>query len=142
MAEAFLRRHGADHFTIHSAGLHPTEIHPFTRRVMADIDLPLEGHRAKPVRDFLGKLPVHHLIIVRERTERECPKLFLGAMRRHFWPFSDPAAIEEEPTGQLAAFRASRDDIQGRVLEWLRDPDAKDNQGAGQGPDARPTEGR
>jgi hypothetical protein len=28
------------------------------------------------------------------------------------------------------------------LCEWLRDPDAKDNQGAGQGRGARPTEGR
>lgn len=101
MAEAFLRRHGGDSFDVHSAGLEPTEIHPFTRRVMVEVGLPLAGHHAKSVRGFLGKLAVHHLIIVCERTERECPKLFLGALRRHFWPFVDPAAIEGDPDIQL-----------------------------------------
>jgi arsenate reductase len=124
MAEAFLRKHGGSQFVVYSAGLYPTEIHPYTRQVMAEVGLPLEGQRAKPVRDFLGKLPVHHLIIVCERTQRECPKLFLGAMRRHFWPFPDPSAIEGEPERQLGAFREVRDGIERRVLEWLRDPDA------------------
>ncbi len=142
MAEAFLRKHGGSRFVVHSAGLEPTEIHPFTHRVMAEVGLPLAGHHAKSVREFLGRLAVHHLIIVCERTERECPKLFLGAVRRHFWPFVDPAAIEEGPASQLGAFREVRDGIERRVLEWLRDPDAAAGEvpGAGQvdGPVKRP----
>jgi len=124
MAEAFLRKDGSDRFDVHSAGLEPTEIHPFTHRVMAEVGSPLAGHDAKSVRGFLGKLAVHHLIIVCERTERDCPKLFLGALRRHFWPFVDPAAIQGDPDIQLRAFREARDGIERRVLEWLRDPDA------------------
>ena len=123
MAEAFLRKHGGDRFTVQSAGLHATEIHPLTHQVMAEVGLPLEGQHAKLVRDFLGKLAVHHLIIVCERTESECPKLFLGALRRHFWPFPDPASVEGDPGRQLAAFREVRDDIHRRVLEWLREED-------------------
>ena len=76
------------------------------------------------VRGFLGKLAVHHLIIVCEQTERECPKLFLGALRRHFWPFPDPAAVEGGPDEQLASFRMVRDAFQRRVLEWLREEEA------------------
>lgn len=56
MAEAFLRKHGGGRFAVHSAGLEPTDIHPSTRKVMAEVGLDLEGQRAKPVRDFLGKL--------------------------------------------------------------------------------------
>jgi len=124
MAEAFLRMHGGDRFAVHSAGLHATEIHPLTRRVMEEVGVPLEGHHAKPVSDFLGKLAVHHLIIVCESTERECPKLLLGSLRRHFWPFPDPAAAEGDQGQQLAAFRSVRDNIQHRVLDWLRESDA------------------
>lgn len=124
MAEAFLRKHGGDRFAVYSAGLHPTDIHPFTRLVMSEAGLPLDGYRAKSVGEFLGKLNVHHLVIVCERTERECPKLFLGALRQHSWPFPDPAAVEGPPERQIAAFRKVRDDIERRVLEWLGDPDA------------------
>jgi arsenate reductase (thioredoxin) len=49
MAEAFLRRHGGDRFTIHSAGLHPAAIHPLAHRVMAEVGSPLEEHYAKSV---------------------------------------------------------------------------------------------
>jgi arsenate reductase len=140
MAEAFLRKHGGGRFVVYSAGLHPTEIHPSTRQVMAEVGLTLEGQHAKPVRDFLGKLAVHHLVIVCERTERECPKLFLGALRRHFWPFPDPAAIEGVPERQLAAFREVRDGIERRVLEWLRNPDTTADEVSHAGRSDRPVE--
>ena len=123
MAEAFLRKHGRNRFEVYSAGLHPAEIHPLTHEVMAEVGLSLAQHRAKPVREFLGKLTVHHLIIVCERTERECPKAFLGALRRHSWPFPDPASVEGDQERRMTAFRRVRDDIERRVLEWLRDPD-------------------
>jgi protein-tyrosine-phosphatase len=93
----------------------------WSRQVMAEVGLPLEGQHAKPVRDFLGKPAVHHLIIVCERTKSECPRLFLGALRRRFWPPPDPASVEGDPGKQLAAFREVRDDIHRRVLEWLRE---------------------
>jgi arsenate reductase len=123
MAEAFLRKYGGGRFAVHSAGLQSTDIHPSTRQVMAEVGLDLEGQRAKPVRDFLGKLTAYHLIIVCERTERECPKLFPGAPRRHFWPFPDPATVKGKPEAQLTTFREVRDSIERRVLDWLRDPD-------------------
>jgi arsenate reductase len=123
MAEAFLQKHGGDRFSVYSAGLHPTGIHPFTRLVTSEVGLPLDGQHAKPVGEFLGKLNVHHLIIVCERTERECPKLFLGALRRRSWPFLDPATVEGPPERQLAAFREVRDDIERRVLEWPNESD-------------------
>jgi arsenate reductase len=109
---------------------------------MEEAGLPLRGHHAKPVRGFLGKLAVHHLIIVCESTERECPKLFLGALRRHFWPFPDPAAAEGELGKQLEAFRRVRDAIERRVVDWLRDPDAAVDVIVGKGSGTGPLEPR
>lgn len=40
MAEAFLRKQGGDRFTVQSAGLHATEIHPLTYRVVKEVGLP------------------------------------------------------------------------------------------------------
>ncbi len=128
MAEAFLRKHGGDQFAVYSAGLYPTEIHPSTRQVMGEVGLPLENQHAKPVREFLGRLTVHHAIIVGERSEPECPKFFLGAMRNHFWVFPDPEVVEGEPESQLRAFREVRDGIERRVLDWLRETDNSDKQ--------------
>ena len=123
MAEALLRRHGGGRFDVYSAGLEAAEIHPLAQRVMEEIGLPLTEQRSKTAREFLGTLAVHHLIVVCERTERECPKLFPGAARQYSWPFPDPVAVGGSLETRLAAFREVRDGIERRILEWLRDPE-------------------
>lgn len=120
MTEAFLRAYGGDRFAVYSAGLEAAGIHPLTHRVMEEIGLPLTGHRSKDAREFLGKLAVHHLIVVCDRTEPECPKLFPGATHQHFWPFDDPVEIQGSLEAWLLAFRTVRDAIERRVQEWLR----------------------
>jgi len=119
MAEAFLRKHGGDRFRVHSAGMEATRIHPLAARVMEEVGVSLEGQRSKGVRDYLGKLTVHDLIVVCARTERECPKLFPGALNHHFWPFPDPASVDDSLDVKLSAFREVRDLIERRVIEWL-----------------------
>lgn len=121
MTEAFLRKLDGDRFRIFSAGLVASEIHPLTHRVMEEVGIPLTGQHSKSTREFLGKLAVHHLIIVCERTERECPKLFLGAARRHSWPFPDPVVVEGSTNVKLVAFREVRDAIRRRAVDWLSD---------------------
>ena len=122
MAEALIRKHGGG-FNVYSAGMDPSVIHPLTVRVMKEVGLSLEGRHSKGVREFLGRLTVHHLIIVCERTQRECPKLFPGALNSHFWPFPDPAAVEGSLATKLAAFREVRDGIEDQVLNWVRNLD-------------------
>lgn len=123
IAEALLRQHGGERFDVYSAGLEASEVHPLAMHVMEEIEVPLTGQRSKDAREFLGRLAVHHLIIVCERTERECPKLFPGAVRQYSWPFPDPVAVDGPIEVRLAAFREVRDGIERRILEWLRDPE-------------------
>lgn len=123
MAEALFRKHCGTRFDVYSAGLDASEIHPLAVRVMEEIGLPLTDQRSKAAREYLGKLPVHHLVVVCARTERECPKLFPGAVRQYSWPFPDPVAVEGTLDVRLAAFREVRDRIERRILEWLRDPE-------------------
>jgi arsenate reductase len=95
------------------------------RSQMAEVDAPLDGPRSKGAREYLGKLSVNHLVIVCARTERECPKLFPGALHRHFWPFPDPAVAEGSLETRLAVFRDVRDQIERRIVAWLQDPEAE-----------------
>ena len=45
-------------------------------------------------REYLGKTPVHTLIIVCDGAAKACPAVWPGAQQRLFWPFDDPAAVE------------------------------------------------
>ncbi|HXV76276.1 MAG TPA: arsenate reductase ArsC [Candidatus Polarisedimenticolaceae bacterium] len=119
IAEAYLRRHVGDRFDVYSAGVDPSTVHPLTRRVLEEAGFDVSRHTAKNVRDFLGRLPVHTLIVVCDKADQRCPSTFPGLVERLFWPFDDPAAATGSDEERLAAFRRVRDRIEARVRDWV-----------------------
>ena len=120
MAEAFLRRYAGDRFEVYSAGLEPTEIHPYTKRVMEEIGFDMTEHRAKGLQQWLGKVHFAYLITVCSRADQMCP-IFPGMGERLSWPFEDPAAFEGTEEERLRKFRQVRDGIEQRVQHWLKE---------------------
>ena len=118
MAEAFLRKYAGDRFVAYSAGLEPTEIHPYTRKVMEEAGLDMSGQSAKDLQQYLGKVHFAYLITVCSRADRLCP-IFPGMGQRLSWPFQDPAAQEGTPEQKLEKFRQLRDQIEQRIRQWL-----------------------
>lgn len=119
MAEAFLRKHGGDRFEAHSAGLEPKGINPYTRQVLEEAGMDLAGHSSKDLDAYLGKLHFGYLITVCGNAEARCP-VFPGMGVRLHWPFEDPAAFEGSDAEKLAKFRSVRDQIEARILAWLK----------------------
>jgi arsenate reductase len=119
MAEAFLRRRAGDLFEVHSAGLEPKGINPFTVRVMQEIGYDLSEQRAKDVIEYLGKVHFGYLITVCAHAEEHCPKTFLGVSERIHWPVDDPAAFIGSEAETLQRFREARDEIAARIEAWL-----------------------
>ena len=70
MAEALLRKHAGDRFNVYSAGLNPDRIHPMVEPVMREIGLDVSGQQSKGVKEYLGRLTAHYLIVVCERGEK------------------------------------------------------------------------
>lgn len=118
MAEALLRRHGGEYLEVHSAGLEPKGINPYTRRALAEIGIDMAGHSAKDLGTYLGKLHFGYVITVCSNAEERCP-IFPGVSVRLHWPFADPAAVSGSDDEKLAAFREARDQIENRILLWL-----------------------
>ncbi len=123
MAEAFLRRHAGDRFEAYSAGLEPTEIHPYTRKVMEEVGYDLSGQYSKGLKQWLGQVHFGYLITVCAKAEAECP-IFPGMGKRLHWPFDDPASFEGTEEQRLQRFREVRDAIEARVLAWLEEEEA------------------
>jgi arsenate reductase len=92
MAEAVLRKLAGDRFNVYSAGLRPDQIHPMVEPIMNEIGIDVSGHYSKDVGEYLGTLAVHHLIIVCYQVEQHCPRLFPGALQRHFEQRIQPGA--------------------------------------------------
>jgi arsenate reductase (thioredoxin) len=119
MAEALLRSHAGDRFEVHSAGLEPKGINPYTRQVLEESGLDLSGHTSKDVGQYLGRDHFGYLITVCSHAEENCPTTFLGVSSRLHWPFEDPAAFQGSDAQILGKFREIRDQIDRRIQEWL-----------------------
>ena len=102
-----------------SAGVAPTEVHPLTRQVLADIGLDPSGLHAKSLDDIFAKVSIAYAIIVCDQAEDGCPRLYPFALQTLHWPFDDPTQAEGSTAERVHAFRTVRDQIDHRLRAWL-----------------------
>ncbi len=121
MAEAYLRKYAGDYFEVFSAGLEPKGINPLTIQVMEEMGFDLSGQRSKGVNEFLGKVHINSLITVCDQAEKNCPTTWPGVVQKMHWSFEDPAGFVGNPAERLVKFREVRDQVQGKILEWLEE---------------------
>ncbi len=122
MAEALLRHHAGDRFEACSAGMQPKDfVNPFTLRVLNEIGIDTSTLHPKHTREFLGKASVVYAIPVCNRAEEACPRLFPFALHTLNWPIDDPAAAIGTDEERLNVFRTTRDTIDARVRQFLRE---------------------
>ena len=124
MAEGLLRAKAGSRLEVFSAGLRPDRVHPLAIAAMQEVGIDITHQRSKDLREYLGRLTAHYLIIVCANAEENCPRLFPGVGERLFWPFDDPAAEQGCDEEKLDAFRRVRDAIDQRLDEWLRELEA------------------
>ena len=122
IAEGYLRHLAGDRFAVFSAGTDPKPaVHPLAIRVMAEDGVEIARQHPKDVSQFLGRMAVRYLIIVCNRANDTCPRIFPGMLNRLYWPFDDPVEFEGSEAEQLAEFRRVRDEIRQRIGSWLRE---------------------
>jgi arsenate reductase (thioredoxin) len=117
MAEGFLRRRAGDRFEVLSAGAEPAKLNPMAEEVMKEIGIDIPGQYAKDVGQFLGQ-SFHYIIRVCDRVREKCPVL-PGAVWYLDWSFEDPARATGSPAERVAVFRRVRDEIEGRIAEFI-----------------------
>jgi len=123
MAEALLRSRAGDRFEAASAGMDPKGVHPLTLGALEEVGVSAEGLRSKNSSEFLGKVAVRFAIIVCERANQSCPRIYPFATRTLYWPFDDPAAATGTEDERLGKFREVRDQVAARIDQWLDDVD-------------------
>lgn len=124
MAEALLRLHQGDRYAVASAGTDPKpEVHPLAVRVMNEIGIDISDQRPKALAEFLGRRPVRHLLIVCDRAQSTCPRVWPGAYTRDFMPFDDPASATGTDDQVLDIFRRVRDEISDAMRHWSPKPE-------------------
>jgi arsenate reductase len=116
MAEALLRHLGGEAFEAYSAGSEPTQVHPFTLRVLQDAQINTAGLHSKHVAQFLNQ-PFDYVITLCD--EEVCP-VFPGAAARLHWGMPDPSAARGDSVERLEAFRHTLDVLAARVNEFIQ----------------------
>jgi len=120
MAETFLRKYGEDKYEAHSAGLDPKGINPYTKRVMEEIGMSLEGQRSKGIEEYLAKVNFQYFFTVCGYADQNCPRAFLMSASKHYhWDFEDPAAFAGTDKETMMKFREVRDQIEQKIRDWL-----------------------
>jgi len=119
MAEGLLRHLAGDRFEAHSAGTIPSGVADETVAVMKEIGVDVSGQRSKHVDEYAGER-FDYVITVCDVANESCP-VFPGGGRRLHWSIEDPSDAYERRGTLLDAFRAARDDLRGRIEEFVRE---------------------
>jgi arsenate reductase (thioredoxin) len=119
MGEAFLRSYAGDRYQAYSAGIEPKEIHPLTKKVMAEIGIDISSQYPKSLKDYMGKMHFGYLITVCSEADERCPSVFPGMGQRLHWDLEDPAKFKGSDEETLNKFREIRDQIELRVQSWI-----------------------
>lgn len=110
LAEGILRDAAGDILDVCSAGSDPAGyVHPKAIAAMAEIGVDIAGHTSKHMNEFLDR-EVETVITVCGNADQACP-VFPGQVRRHHWPFDDPAKATGTEEQITAEFRRVRDEI-------------------------------
>ena len=117
MAEGLLRHDGGGRFEVESAGTRPSGVRAEAVEAMREIGVDISAHRSKSVDEFEGQ-DFDYVITVCDNAKENCP-VFPSKTERVHWSFDDPAAAHGGDAERLAVFRRVRDEIRGRLREWL-----------------------
>ena len=117
MAEGFLRAYGGENYEAHSAGTHPSAVHPLAIEAMREAGIDISGQRSKNVEDYAGQ-SFAAMVTVCDRAQQACP-IFPGTGTRQHWPFPDPAEAKGSREERMVVFRRVRDEIGARVRDFV-----------------------
>ena len=112
MAEGIARALAPQGVAVHSAGSHPSYVHPLAVVALAEIGIDITAQRSKGIE----AVPLETVdTVVTLCAEESCP-LPPSLTRRLHWPLPDPTAGADP----LEGFRRVRDDLRGRIAALLR----------------------
>lgn len=117
MAEGWAKKHGGTSFEIQSAGIEAHGKNPRAIAVMSEVGVDISSQESTKVTDEMLK-QTDLVVSVCGHADAHCPVLPPGTKKEH-WPLDDPAKAQGSEDEILNQFRASRDDIETRVIKLL-----------------------
>jgi arsenate reductase len=125
LAEAILRKLGADRFNAYSAGSRPKGIvNPFALKELESLGYSTEGLRSKSWDEFSGpNAPVMDFVFTLcDNAARETCPVWPGQPITAHWGIEDPAAVEGTDIQKQAAFVLAARYIKNRISAFTSLP--------------------
>ena len=119
MAEGWARHLGADRIEVQSAGIEAHGKNPRAIAVMREAGVDISGQESTRVTDDMIRR-ADMVVTVCGHADEHCPVLPPGVKKIH-WPLSDPAKAAGTEDEIMAVFRATRDEVKGRVAELIEE---------------------
>ena len=117
MAEGWARLLGGSEHGVESAGIEAHGKNPRAIAVMAEKGVDISGQESTIVDDaMLQRAEV--VVTVCGHADEMCPTL-PASVRKIHWPLTDPAKATGTEDEIMAAFRATRDEVEDRVRRLL-----------------------
>jgi arsenate reductase len=113
MAEGVVNARYGDRYEAHSAGNKPTEVHPCTVSVMAEVGIDISAYRAKALDEFDDE-SFDYVVTMCADAQENCPIFPGGAAYLHH-PFAVPVSVTGSDRDECASFKHVRDQIR----EWI-----------------------
>jgi len=118
MAEALFRELGGDRVAVVSAGSVPAgAVNAMTERALDEAGIDHRWARSKSMTEFLDR-EFDHVLTVCDDAAEACP-VFPGPALRTHWSIPDPARAAGTPDEVLAVYRATLEDLRGRITSFL-----------------------
>jgi arsenate reductase len=117
MAEGWSRLLGAGDHRVESAGIEAHGKNPRAIAVMAEKGVDISGQESTVVDNAMLKR-ADVVVTVCGHADEQCPAL-PPRVRKIHWPLDDPARATGAEDEIMAAFRATRDEVEARVRELL-----------------------
>lgn len=129
MAEGVMKKYYGRRIYVQSAGVkNELEIDGFSIAVCAEIGVALERHRVRTfqqMEEWGDQIDQYDLIVAlspaAQRQALEYTRWF--AIEVEYWPIFDPTGLGETREAKLAAYRQTRDQIEGRIRGRFGPPD-------------------
>ena len=121
MAEGLLRELAGDHMAVYSAGAKPSQVNPFAIEAMSQRGIDISSHASDDLRRYLSR-EFDYVITVCDNAADNCP-VFPGRAQRLHWSFADPAAVQGDDDAILRSFVKTRDGLEARLRDWLKEMD-------------------
>ncbi len=118
IAEALLRARGRGAFSVESAGTEATLVRPHALAVLSEIGIDASSQTSKTLHRFLDER-FDYVITVCDAANDACP-IFPNAGQREHWSLPDPSKVGGGEERQLEAYRQVRDELEIRIMEFMR----------------------